>query len=438
MNPDYENILYERHSAQVAAVNAVYGGVDTASDYLQQYNKEDNDTYKDRKEVATLNNFVFRVVSSIKDIVFRQNIDTTKLEGTSVEPYLNSIDYNNSLNSFGKEVLKKLERDGKTYIFVDSPKYGEDIVTKADEEASGLRPYMKSIDRADIPNWKYDDQMRLMRVTLKETYDKGTSEGFDEVLDIQYRVLYYGGIVKVYRDGEIYETIESSFTDIPLVEVGNADIPTLYDLAKLNINHMNRGSELNNYIRIGAAPIPVTWGLNTTEGETTVIGVNQGINFSGPKDETGFEWVEMSGKNAEMIRNQIKDDEESMLDITVSIVTSNQPRTATEVNSDNIENESRLVSSAMALEAGLNKALEFFVSYQNSELKEDQMCIVNKDFDSNKLTDEEVKDYRADYLAGIISWDKLIDVLTLGKRYPEMSEDEKITEKANLVDPSGL
>ena len=434
MSVDYKNKLYLKHETQVSTINNMFNGVDSAVDHLQQYSKEEKKDFDKRKEVATLNNFVARVVDSIGNIIFRKEINVEKLDGTVIAPYLDAIDYTNSLNAFGKQLLEYFERDGKTFILVDSPIYPDDVKSNADEIAKGLRPYMKAVERANVINWKYDEQMRLQRVTIKESYEAETTE-FEENIKTQYRVLYYGGKIQIWREGEVSITIEAKYTDIPLVEIGEYDVPTLYDLARININHMNRGSELNNYIRIGAAPIPVTYGADTIDGEIRVIGINQGMNFNGKKNETGFEWVEMSGKNAEMIRNQMKEDEEAMLDIAVNLVTSNQPRTATEVNSDNIENESKLVSSAMLIENGLNKALSYFAAFLNTTLTEEQKCVVNKDFDSNKLTDEEVTQYRADYLAGIVSWDKFIDIMVAGKRYPKMSDQEKQTEKANLIDP---
>lgn len=434
MNPDFKNEKYLSHSDQLNVVDAIYKGIDSAVVYIQKYNKEEQTTYEDRQSVATLNNFVKRVVNSFEDIIFRKELDVSGLEGSVVAPYIDNIDYVNSLNTFSRQVLNNFELNGKSYILIDAPIYSENVKSKADEISQGLRPYMKLVDRLDILNWRYNEQMKLSHVTIREVYDKGSHE-FEENYDVQYRVMYFGGRVDIWRDNEIYQTLELNYSTIPLVEVGSDDVPVLYDLAKININHMNRSSELNNYIRIGAAPIPITWGMDIDPGETKVIGVNQGINFTGLKNETGLEWVEMTGSNATMIREQIKADEEAMLDIAVTLVTSNQPRTATEVSADNVENESKLVTSADTVEVAINKALEFFAAYLNTTLTEEQKVIVNKDFNSNKLTTAEVQEYRADYLAGVISWDTLMEVLTKGKQYPEMSEEEKAKEKANLNDP---
>jgi len=59
---------------------------------------------------------------------------------------------------------------------------------------------------------------------------------------------------------------------------------------------------------------------------------------------------------------------------------------------------------------------------------------VNKDFDSSILTPEMVASYRTDYLAGLISYEMLLEYLIAGEYFKEMTDDEIRKEKARLMD----
>jgi hypothetical protein len=434
--PDFLSPEYLLHQGQLEVVNDVYDGIDTAKAHLQQYNKETLEDYTQRQDVATLNNFVFRSVDSIKNIVFRRTLNKTELEGTAIEPLIDNIDLSQSLDSFAKDVLVASQLDGYCFILADAPIYSEDIQTRADELAKGLVPYLNLVKRTNVPNCKINEQGKYDRITIRETYEvENGSFGYE--VKVQYRVYYKGGLIETWRDGKVVPnmTVEANFDDIPIVKVFIDDTPPMYDLAKLNVNHMNRTSELNSYIRAAGAPIPVMWG-GSNDGKLQVVGVNQGISFSGTPQEADFQWRELSGHNAAIIREQIKLDEEAMLDIIVSLVTSNQPRTATEVNSDNTENTAKLTHAAQVVEEGINKALKLLGDFMNTKITAE--IEVNKDFDSNRLTPEQVREYRNDYVQGIISLDRLMEVLVEGEVYTEMTEQEWTAEKAKLVDNGDL
>ena len=119
-----------------------------------------------------------------------------------------------------------------------------------------------------------------------------------------------------------------------------------------------------------------------------------------------------------------------MLNIAVTFATSSKIKTATEVETDKTEDESKLVDIAEIVESGLNKAIEL-LSYYDKSLTTDKKVYVNKDFDSNKLTPEQINSILTMYKEGLISLDTSWDMLERGE-VVDIQDREK--EKVALND----
>jgi len=415
---------YEAKKSIIELCDNVYNGSLTASTYLQQFTRENAKKFEDRVIVLTLDNYVKRTVDSIANIIFRKPFDKSELDFDIFK----TIDLTRDINQFGKDILKSVVKDGYTFILVDAPAASEDVKTKADELRAGLRPYFVHIERNNVVNWKMKTADSYKWVVIREFYS--TYDGFKEIVAEQYKVFYDSGLVEVYRDDELFSKIETGLKEVPIVKVGVDDIPIVYDQAKLNISHMNRNSELDNYIRVASAPIPVSYMLPMDENSVVTIGVNDGVNFDAPKNEAGFEWVGLKAENTQAIKERIADLETQMLNIAVTFATSSKVKTATQVETESTEDESKLVSIAQEVERGINKAIKLLGIYDKT-YKTDKEVFINKDYDSNKLTPEQVNQNVTLYREGIISLDKLWELLEAGE---VLSIEDKDREKALLLE----
>lgn len=437
-NPDIpgeKHPEYVKHEIQVTKVNDVYTGIDTAKQYLQRYNQEETKDYNARQDIATLDNFVFRTVEDIKNIIFRKPLDQTAIKHANFKKYAEKINFNDNLNEFAKGVLENRLKDGKTFVLVDSIDYDkEQVVNQAQANALGIRPYFVNIPRKNILSWKKNQLGQFTQLVILEEYE---IEGpYNISVGEQIKVWKNDGTVQIWRDDEKHgDVIETGLKVIPIVQIGNDDVPPLYDLAKINITHMNRDSEVSNYTRVGGAAFLAVFGdLEEAGNKPATLGINKGLKFR-DKSTSDVKWVELEGSNYDMLKDRILYHEDQMKRIAVSFTTEQENKTATQVNKESMTGESKATDYATELEEGINAAIQMMNEYITSnKISIDNKVEVNKDFDSSILTPEMVASYRTDYMAGIISYEKLMEYLIAGEYFKEMTDEEIAEEKARLMD----
>ena len=430
-HPVYTSLEVQSYQSQLEMVNDFYLGIDEAAEYLIQYTREDTDTFKKRLRMATLDNYVRRAVVSIRDIIFRKPINTSAVETTSFGDYLNKIDLQNNLTDFAKQLTINAAKDGFTFLLVEKEPY-EDVATQAD--ALTKRPYFVNITRDRVRNWLVDEFGTFEMITIDESYVESAGL-YSRKIAIQQRVYFNDGRVEIWRTkGKKYfkhQEIQTGLDFIPIVKIGRDDLPPFYDLAKLNANHMNLISEQRNYARIAAAPIPVMYMPDNNEGKVVTVGVSDGISFSGPKRDAGFEWMELKGTNNTVLNELIDRDEANMRTYLSELLSTDTVKTAKEVGVLNTGNESRLGHYAEIVESGLNEGFRLMAIYQGDTSYDAQIGI-NRDYFDKRLTDAEVTAYKAMYAENVISWETLMQLLIDGEILPPMTEEEIATEKARL------
>ena len=425
-NFDSQEVLDYRH--QLELTNSFYNGFDTSTDYIIPFFNEDKDSFATRLKLARLTNYVRDAVETVKNMVLRKPTKYDELIDSALSPFLETIDMKNNIDTFSKEVLTNLVKDGYTYILIEKESY-EDVVSGADE--INKRPYFINVKRSAVRNFKINDDGSFKQFTYDENYT--IEDGYKEKLLVQQRCYLADGTVEIWRDGALYSTMQNGLGFIPIIKLGNDDISRFYDLAVINRNHLNLKSEQRNYARIASAPIPITYLLNS-EDTVKTIGVSNGINFDSTKSESGFEWVELGGSNNSILESLIAKDESDMQKYLVSLVSNDIQRTAKEVSLLNANNEATLNHYATILEDGLNKAFYIMALYQGINNFEAKLYI-NKDFIDNKLDATELNSYKEMYVNNIIDWDTYINILITGEVLEPMSDIDIAKMKTNLVNP---
>jgi len=424
--PIFENSEYQAHSAQLKLTEDIYNGTDSAVAYLRRFPKEETSVYAERQTDGSIDNYVKRTAETTRNIIFRKELDLEGLTNSEVQRWAEKIDFTNNLNEFAKITLLNRIRDGYTFILVDSIKYdSEEITTKLQQEEKGIRPYFVNILRKNVINWTINSRGEYEVFTIKEIYEEKTNPYRTETKE-QYRVFHIDGLIEIWRDGALYDLFETGAKTITIVKIGNDLIPPLYDQAKINIQHMNRHSECNNYVRVGASPFLAVFGSLDGDSPKT-LGINSGLKFA-DKDSSDVKWIEMTGSNYQIIQEWMSVLVGQMDNISIEFATELKSATATEVEKASMSSESKLSNYSSELEDGLNLALEYLGLYKDSLGL--NTVEVNKDFSANILTIEQFNMLMQLRTNGEISNERLMKAIERGEVLPLLTEKERAKEDA--------
>jgi hypothetical protein len=417
--------------------------------YLPKETKEPPQAWSDRIRRTTFDN---RFEPAIKDYagllsVFSLNDDTAQ----SILDNQNNIDQmGNDLWTFFHEVDQYCLRDGWCGVMVEYPPEDPNINSQADLLASDRRPYLVLCDRRDILNWqttKVNGKPQLTRVTIRETRLEPDGD-YGEKEAIYYRVLIPGEyfvfqIIEIKGESQLLlvEQGTTSLTEIPLVyysvtESGlfSAKAPFL-NLAKLNIEHFQKRSQLNEVLRKCNLPVPVRKGLIRTVDDIKkvpplVIGPNSVLDIPADGD---FFFAEPSGVAIAASKDDIKDLEAAMDRMTLDFLTSGEhQKTATEVLLDSTKTSANLKGVARRKESAMQQIFKLWVAYTG----ESQGGGITQDEDllSVPLTPEQVDKLQNLADSGRISDRTLLLLLQRGKTLPRQFDiDAEVALTENSV-----
>lgn len=449
-NVDFKHPDYLTHAMQVDMVYNIFRGIDSATRYLSQAPREEITSFEERMAKATLKNYVKRATEAFVGMIFRKQVEITGFDEKIVE-VTKKIDKKSTLNRFSRSLTTALVRDGKVHIAVDTP-------------VGGGQPYFSILERLSVINWRKDETGRYTMLVYKETIAEENGDfGLDELT--QWRVFKDDGNVEIWREAEgkneyyIYDYIETEYDYIPVVTIELDDIPPLYDIAKLNIKHMNRTSLKDKYLDMAAIPIPVIWDTAgiMDEQEVTggtkpvkVIGVDEAFVLSGSKDEADFQWRELTGSSISALQNDLSVIEE---DITSGVIRAaqtenNSIKTATQSFYEAAESSNRVTVIANAIETGLNEAMLILADMMNLAVDQTAELIVNKDFNAIMQGTDALRLLWEVYLEGGVSTEtflkslqqfEVIDISSTADEIERILADNfKLKPKVKKIDTTNI
>lgn len=420
--------------------------------YLPKEVKEPPQAWSDRIRRTTFDN---RFEPAIKDYagllsVFSLNSNVAK----SIVKNKDNIDQcGNDLWTFFHEVDQYCLRDGWCGVMVEYPTEDPTITSQGDLLASDRRPYLVLIDRRDILNWqttKINGKPQLTRVTIRETrLEPNGDYGEKEV--VYYRVLIPGEyfvfqIIETNGESQLLlvEQGTTSLSEIPLVyysvtESGlfSAKAPFL-NLAKLNIEHFQKRSQLNEVLRKCNLPVPVRRGLIKTVDDIKkvpplVIGPNSVLDI--PTDGDFF-FAEPSGVAIAASKDDIKDLEAAMDRMTLDFLTSgDRQKTATEAVLESTKTSANLKGVARRKESAMQQVFELWVAYTGEA--EGGGITQDEDLLSMPLTPEQTGKLEDLQAQGLISHRTLLLLLQAGKVLPrqfDIDAEVSLTENPTSTD----
>lgn len=226
------------------------------------------------KEAAMLVNFTDRTRNGLVGAVFRR--DPTIDLPSSIE-YMeeDATGSGQTLAKLSKEITGEVLQAGRFGILVDYPA-SENGLTAAEVDDMNLAARMYKYPAESIINWQTQNvngNNVLTMVVLKEIIQKVGEDGFTWEAQEQFRVLsLIEGVYtqSLFDEGQdlvnAYEPRNfdgSTWDHIPFVFIGSSDNDTkvdsapLYDLAVLNVGHLNNSADFEESAHVMGQPTMV-------------------------------------------------------------------------------------------------------------------------------------------------------------------------------------
>jgi hypothetical protein len=156
------NYLYTRHKdTWQFLLDSWTGGDDyRQGQYLQRYNLESDKEYQLRLKNTPLDNQCRSLISLYMSFLFREDAERefgSLQNDVTVEDMLEDADLDGrSMNAFMKDVATFASVLGHCWVCVAKPK--TTAVTRADEQALGVRPYLSLHSPLTVTDWTWEQQ----------------------------------------------------------------------------------------------------------------------------------------------------------------------------------------------------------------------------------------------------------------------------------------
>jgi len=335
---------------------------------LPRWPAEDEAAYQTRLRTATLFPAYRRTVGVMAGKPFSKPLDLVDAD-PSVKRWAEDIDLQGvSLHNFAAEMFQEVMGYGLAGILVSYQKPGaQPLRSRAEEQASGRRPYFVRVMHKQILGWKLDQSQggaKLRQLRLMESIEE--DDGPFGVKCVQQVRVLEPGAWSIWREIEpgkwvLVEDGTTSLDFVPFVPlygvrrsfmVGGAP---MLDLAHLNVKHWQSQSDQDTILHVARVPILVMIGA---EPDTQlVVGGAAAVRLPASAE---VKYVEHTGKAIDAGEKSLDSLEQQMLQTGAELLVK-QPgnrRTATESITDAEANKSDLQRMAEFFEDALDQALD--------------------------------------------------------------------------------
>lgn len=391
--PSFLHPLYVEAQSELEMVSDVWTDLKNCqTTYLPKEDKEPYRAYHNRLNRTQFDNRFKPTVKGHAGLL--SNFVLSKDIPASIESHKKNIDQQgNSLVSLLTEADEMVLRDGGCGIVVEYPtdpvdRLGQPLITSAaDEQLFELRPYLVLINRRDILNWAIEYHagkpfISFAVIRKSEFIQDGL---FGIKVQTFYRVLTPGRfsdyLLKVGADGrwtsEQIRQGETSLNRVPLVwysisenTLFQADPPFL-NLARLNIEHLQKRSGLNEVLHKCNLPVPVRKGLIRSFDDLKspvaklVIGPNSVVDIP---DNGDFYFAEPTGAAIAATQADIEKLEGAMDRLSLAFLTGGEvQKTATEVVLDTAQTQASLRGMAERKKSAVEQVFDLWAQYTGEQ-----------------------------------------------------------------------
>lgn len=395
--------------------------------WMPRHKAETESTYFARLHGTTLFNVFKDVVLKQTGKLFAQPVVLNQDVPPLIAALCQNIDgQGRAVTPFAIDATLSAMVDGVSYILVEftklSPEQGQDVVTLADQQRLGARPYWVLIKANQLLGYRVNDSsgvQRLEQVRYLETitvpvgtYGEETIERVRVVMPGAYEIWEPAkGVALSTKQWTLVESGTTTASEIMLVPVYTNRVgfmegePPLSALAELNAEHWLSSSENRHALTFLRFAMLAFTGYSQEELNTVEVGPDKGIAVpTGGK----VEYIEHSGKGIEAGFVDLDKIEKRMetAGMTVRVEAAGRV-TATTSAINSAESNAALKAIGSALEDSLNQALQYTADLLNIP-DGGTVEVWNGFADAAKTTVEDLVKLRA---AGAISRNTLWNML---------------------------
>lgn len=438
---------YAAMAANWKLPDALMGGTPSMrakKEYLPKEPKESQKAWETRRDRTFLFNAYSKTVSRLAGMPFNKEIAPSEDMPDQVKAWLENIDLaGRNLTVFAKDVLKDSVNKGLTHILAEMPELPEGA-TLADKRDRGARPYLVHIEAARLIGWRWalrNGQPFLTQVRILEPATEPDGD-FGEKSVNRIRVLVPGGFMvfeEPAKQGDPWVMIREGKTSldfIPLVThyTGREGFmtarPPLHDLAWLNLEHWQSGSDQRNILHV--ARVPILFGKGLDEKTELSVGPNSWIVGDATSD---LKWVEHEGKAIEAGRLDLKDIEERMVMLGMEpLMKRPGTATATATAIDKSEADSDLGQWTAGLQDVLEQALDYCGQYESFGKDKAGSIQINRDFGLSLVASENIATLQKARVAGDITRETFLNEL---KRYGVLHDGFDVAAEIDRTENEG-
>jgi hypothetical protein len=276
--------------------------------YLPKEPAESMDAYKCRLARTFLFNAFGKTVGDMTGKVFAKPITIKDDVPTEIKAFVEDIDLTGRhLNVFARDVFLDGMVTGGGYILTDLPKSVKRPdglpATRADEKASGMRPFLTYIPLENLIGWKSERVAGVETLTLvriKECVTEPDGEFGEKEIE-QIKVLR-PGLWETFRKNDKGEWVpfesgnsrgdKITLTPFYANRTGFMTFaPPLEKLAEINVAHWQSQSDQRNILHV--ARVPILYGAGWTNEDKLTIGASEMAFNSNP--DAKLTYVEHTG-----------------------------------------------------------------------------------------------------------------------------------------------
>lgn len=386
--------------------------------YLPKYFGETDEEYSIRSKSTEFVNMFHPIAEGIVGLVTRKDAE---IDGLESYDFSNMDLKHNNLNKviFNAAISSLLS--GISFVMA---------MTHSDGTI-----YLKIYEYDDLYSYIFEDQ-KLVQIVFREKIE--VKDGEFGLKDSERFVVFKIGSGDVWykKDSEapVEKNEELSWTNsldqIPMVSIVTGKvlsdfevIPKLYDIATMNMVHLNREGNIANLVNICSNPIPVIHGdINEKELK---VGVSSAIRFD-DKTREDFKYVEVRGDSIKIIQEKAKTSEQNIDKLTFDLLQKSDSKTIVDAEQTRSKNTSFLKNFSDELESKFKIILQFAIELSPKTYGDFELSM-KKDFDKEIINIEIAKSALD---SGDMSRETFYTVLRTG----QLPKDFKIDDENARID----
>lgn len=421
---------------------------DLIRDYLPKEEAEPTEAYKGRIGRAAYQPRYRQAIEGFTGVLTRFQLNNPPI---SWEDYADDIDLEgNSVEAFWAAADALALRDGACLITVEMPPGSE--ASRAEELASGRRPYLTLHQRSNVINWRMtnvDGVEVPQRVTVLELAEVDDGD-YGVKTEVRYRVHEAGGwrLLKIEQSPkglasvvelESGEYLDSDQQPLPFPPVcwysvelagfGKGGLP-LRQLALMSIEHLQKRSDLTEKTHRCAMPVPVRTGVVPdapgARSKSVVLGPNTIVDL--PPGGT-FAWEEPSASSLAEQRSQLAELEEQMRDATVQFVQGSSAKTATQAGLEATQTQASMKNIARQKNNAIQRCMALWSLFTGDDLLQDAGIMMSPTIYDRPLDAADVTQLSTMEAAGQLSRQSFLEEMIKGGRLTVVTSAEQELER---------